>query len=311
MLINEKRGAVINMDKRNIKNGYTVRADGYSDQPYIVKTNDGYWLMTLTVGAGHEGEPGQHVVSLRSVDKGKTWTDITDVSTADLPESAYSVLYKTKYGRIYCFYNYNAENLRGVIASHPNYPNGICTRVDTQGHFVFRYSDDNGKSWSDKWYDIPQREFEVDRLNPYGGKIKYFWNVGKPLEIEDRVLVPLHKVREFGETFMEHTEGVLLECANINTEKDPEKLTWQTLPDGDIGIRAPKEASIISEEHSFVRLSDGSVFCVFRTISGSPYCSYSRDDCHSFSSPEPLTYADGRRVKHPRAANFIWNCQNG
>ena len=299
------------MDMRNIKNGYVIRSDGYSDQPYVVKTDDGHWLMTVTVGSGEEGAEGQHVVSLRSADKGKTWVDVTDVSPTNLPESSYSVMYKTSYGRVYCFFNFNADNTRGIIGSHPIYRNGICTRVDTQGHFVFRYSDDNGKSWSEKWYDIPLREFEVDRLNPYGGKIKYFWNVGKPFDIDGRVLVPLYKIREFGATFMEHSEGVLLQCSNINTEKDPEKLIWETLPNGDIGIRAPKDVSIISEEHSFVRLSDGTVFCVFRTISGSPYCAYSRDDCHSFSAPVPLTYANGKRVKHPRAANFIWKCENG
>ncbi len=58
-------------------------------------------------------------------------------------------------------------------------------------------------------------------------------------------------------------------------------------------------------------LSDGSVFCIFRTISGHPYCSYSRDGAKTFSAPEPLRYADGRMVRHPRAANFIWKCTNG
>ena len=299
------------MDTRNIKHGNLIRTDGYSDQPYIVKTADGAWLMTLTVGGGEEGAKGQHVVTLRSTDKGETWTDVTDVSSPDLPESSYSVLYATKYGRIYCFFNFNAENIRGIIGSHPNYPDGICERVDTQGHFVYKYSDDNGKSWSEKWYDIPMRTFEVDRLNPYKGKIKYFWNVGKPFEIDEKVLVPLYKIRRFGLTFMEHSEGVLLECDNINTEKDPEKLSWKTLPDGDIGIRANKEVSIISEEHSFVRLSDGTVFCVFRTISGHSYCAYSNDNCHSFTEPVPMTYANGRKFKHPRAANFIWKCKNG
>lgn len=299
------------MDFRNIKNGDIVRKDGYSDQPYVVKTDDGHWLMTVTTGDGGEGELGQHVSAMRSCDYGKTWKDVVAVSSPKLPESSYSVLYKTKYGRVYCFYNYNADNIRGVISFNPANENGLTPRVDSQGYFVFKYSDDNGKSWSEKWYDIPQRDFECDRKNPYGGKIKFFWNVGKPFEIEDRVLVPLYKIRQFGTGFMEYTEGVLLECSNINTEKDPEKLLWQTLPDGDVGIRAPQDISNISEEHSFVRLSDGTVFVVFRTVSGHPYCAYSRDDCHTFSEPEPLRFANGRMVKHPRAANFIWKCENG
>ena len=95
------------MDIRNIKNGYIIRKDGYSDQPYVVKTDDGHWLMTLTVGGEEEGSMGQHVISLRSSDKGKSWADTVDVSSPNDPESSYSVLYKTKYGRIYCFYNFS------------------------------------------------------------------------------------------------------------------------------------------------------------------------------------------------------------
>lgn len=299
------------MDNRNIRNGNIIRSDGYSDQPYIVKTDDGNWLLTVTTGSGHEGAGGQHVLSMRSSDKGKTWCDEIPVSPPTMPESSYSVMYKTYYGRVYCFYNFNADNLRQVAATDPPFRGGFCTRVDTQGHFVFRFSDDCGVTWSDRWYDIPMRTFEVDRLNPYKGEIKFFWNVGKPLELNDEVFVPLYKIREFGENFMRYSEGVLLHCDNINTERDPEKLNWETLPDGETGIRAPHEISVISEEHSFVPLSDGGVFCVFRTVSGSPWFSYSRDGCRSFSPPRPLTFHDGRKVKHPRAANFIWKCSNG
>ena len=77
------------------------------------------------------------------------------------------------------------------------------------------------------------------------------------------------------------------------------------------GIRVNREISPISEEHSFVTLSDGSVFCVFRTTTGHPYCCYSRDNCRSFSIPEPMCYENGQLMKHPRAANFIWKCENG
>ena len=68
------------MDERNIKCGKIIREDGYSDQPYVVKTNDGYWLMTVTVGGEEEGAEGQHVVSLRSGNCGETWEDVVDVS---------------------------------------------------------------------------------------------------------------------------------------------------------------------------------------------------------------------------------------
>ena len=289
------RGASLNfpgkealiMDNRNIRAGRKISLEcSYCDQPYIVKTDDGAWLLTVTHGSGPEGAPGEHVTTMRSLDQGASWQDRVDVSSAELPESAYSVLYKTEYGRIYCFYNYNADNTRELIADDPPYKNGIFTRADSQGHFVLKYSDDHGRNWSENWYDIPIRRFEVDRLNPYGGEIMFFWNVGKPLELDGEVYVPLYKIRRYGAGGFCYSEGVLLHCDNINSERDPERLNWETLPDGDIGIRAPQDISIVSEEHSFVPLSDGSVFCVFRTTSGHPWCAYSRDRCHSFSEPQ-------------------------
>ena len=126
---------VIIMDNRNIRTGRIIPLEGYCDQPYIVKTDDGAWLMTVTTGAGMEGASGQHVVSKRSFDRGESWQDEIDVSPADLPESSYSVLYKTKYGRIYCFYNYNADNLRAVRADDPPFGGGLCRRVDYAGAF--------------------------------------------------------------------------------------------------------------------------------------------------------------------------------
>ncbi len=52
--------------------------------------------------------------------------------------------------------------------------------MDSLGYFVFKYSDDGGRSWSANRYPIPAREMDIDRKNPFAGKIRYFWNVGKP-----------------------------------------------------------------------------------------------------------------------------------
>ena len=83
------------IDKRNIRTGSVIPDEGYSDQPYIVKTADGAWLCVITTGRGVEGAGGQHVVTRRSMDLGKTW-------------SAPS-------WRVYVFDNHNTGNLRQVI----------------------------------------------------------------------------------------------------------------------------------------------------------------------------------------------------
>lgn len=298
------------MDIRDIRTGYRMPAENYSDQPYVVKAQDGAWVMVVTTGQGFEGEWGQHVISSRSLDQGKTWETPVDVERANAPESSYAVAYVTPYGRIYCFYNYNKDNVREIPASLPG---GIFRRVDSLGHFGFKYSDDNGKSWSEEYYEIPIRLMKIDREdNPTGGKIPFFWNVGKPLVTGEGVCVPLYKIGHVGEGAWRNTEGVLNLCRNLDTEKDPRKLTWETLPEGDEGIHADRARfGFVSEEHSFVRLSDGSIFTVFRTVAGRPFYAISRDEGHHFTEPRPLCYRSGRPVFHGRAANFLWKCENG
>ena len=74
-------------DCRNIRWGLEIPTETYSDQPYLVQTDDGAWLCILTTGAGHEGQSGQHVVTLRSTDRGNTWADRADVEPADGPDN--------------------------------------------------------------------------------------------------------------------------------------------------------------------------------------------------------------------------------
>ena len=298
-------------DSRNITAGLEIPNEGYADQPYIVKTNDGAWLCALTTGSGREGEGGQHVISTRSTDQGKTWSKPVDVEPATGPEASYAVLLKVPSGRIYVFYNHNTDNVRQVKGDNPPYKDGWVRRVDSLGHFVFKYSDDHGRTWSAGRYEIPQREFEIDRRNPYGGKLKFFWNVGKAFQHRGAGYVPLHKVGGFGDGFFTSSEGVLLRSANILTEPDPAKVRWETWPEGEVGLRAPAGGGTVAEEHSFSELSDGSLFSVYRTTDGHAAFTYSRNGGRSWEAPQYMRFASGRLMKHPRAANFAWRCENG
>ncbi|MEZ4861636.1 MAG: LamG-like jellyroll fold domain-containing protein [Caldilineaceae bacterium] len=298
-------------DPRHLANGVEIPTETYSDQPYIVQTDDGAWLCVMTTGAGHEGDPGQHVITLRSLDQGRTWAAPVDVEPADGPEASYAVLLKAPGGRIYCFYNYNAENRRWVKADNPPYAAGKCDRVDTQGHYVFKYSDDHGRTWSAARYRVPIRAFAIDRANAYGGAVQFFWSVGKPWIYQGAVYLSIHKVGDFGEGFMTSSQGVLVKSADLLQATDLTHVTWETLPDGEIGLRAPVGGGPVADEQSYVVLSDGAFYAVYRTIDGHPACTYSRDGGHSWSAPTYQCYADGRRMKHPRAANFVWKCQNG
>ena len=294
-------------DWRHAHNGSEIPTESYSDQPYIVQTADGAWVCVVTTGPGHEGAKGQHVVSMRSTDLGKTWAAAVDVEPLDGPEASYAVLLKAPGGRLFVFYNHNTDRVSEVKREDA----GVYTRVDSLGHFVFKISDDHGRSWSALRYDIPMRKFACDLSNTYGGELCFFWNVGKPFVLEGAAFVSLHKVGAMGAGFFAQSEGVLLKSANLLTERDPARITWETLPLGDVGLRTPPGGGRVAEEQSYAVLSDGSIYCVYRSIDGHPVEAYSRDGAHTWTTPRYKRYADGRLMKHPRAANFAWRCRNG
>ncbi len=299
-------------DVRHIQTGREIPTLTYADQPYVVQTDDGGWLCAVTTGTGHEGAPGQNVATQRSTDQGRTWSEPVLVEPVGGPEASYAVLLKVPGGRVYVFYNHNTDNVREIpLDRGPGLSPGVCRRVDSLGYYVFKYSDDGGRSWSDQRHPIAVREMEIDRQNPFQGRIRYFWNVGKPFIHDGSAFVSLHKVGGIGEGFFTSSEGVLLKSSNLLTERDPAKICWETLPEGEFGLRTPPGGGSIAEEQSYVVLSDGSFFSVYRTIDGYPACAYSRDGGHHWTPPRYLTFADSRPMKHPRAANFVWKCANG
>jgi len=293
-------------DSKNIANGWEIPSEGYCDQPYVVKTKDGGWLCVMTTGQGKEGKAGQHIVSTRSVDRGRTWGPLIDIEPADGPEASWAMPLVTPAGRIYVFYTYNAQNLREVIADSGR----KFKRVDTLGEYALKYSDDGGRTWSKKRWYIPVRETAIDRRNPYGGKVRFFWGVGKPIVHKGVMYLGFTKVGKFGKGFIAESEGFFLRSDNILTEKNPDRIHWQTLPEGEHGLQSPKGP--IASEVNLTGLSDGSLFCTYRTVAGHPCHGYSRDGGKTWTMPEFMTYRPGGgKVKHPRAANFVRKLTQG
>ena len=107
-------------DWRHLANGLEIPTQSYSDQPYLIKTDDGAWLCCVTTGNGHEGAPGQHVSTMRSIDFGKTWSAPVSVEAPGDVENSYAVMLKvppaanasgdSPSGRIYIFYNQTVSN---------------------------------------------------------------------------------------------------------------------------------------------------------------------------------------------------------
>lgn len=298
-------------DSRWVDAGYPLPSRLYADQPYLVGTNDGGWLCVLTTGSKEEGESGQHVLAIRSEDCGKTWSAPVELEPATGPEASWAVALVAPSGRVFAFYVYNGDNLRELPADDPPFVGGQTTRMDSHGHYVFRWSDDDGRTWSDRRVVIPVREFAIDRNNPTQGKVRLFWNVGRPIISQGEVFLPLHKVGGFGRGWFTSSEGAFVRSTDLLNSDDPAQATWETLPEGEIGLGSPANGGPIAEEHCLLELSDGSFCCVYRSIDGHPVGGYSRTRGRTWEPPAYLEYQDGRQIKHPRAACFAWKLRGG
>ncbi len=283
-----------------------IPSEGYCDQPYAAVNQRGEWVVVMTTGRGVEGEPGQHIVSTVSRDRGRTWGPLVDVEPANGPEASWATCAMAPSGRIFVFYTYNAENLRRVLAEDGRY----LTRVDTLGKLVFKFSDDGGHTWSVDRFEVPIRTFAIDRSNVYAGARQFFWSIAKPILHQGSLYLPLSKVGNFGEGFMASGTGAIVVSRNLINEGDPAKITWETLPDGDAGLPAPEGR--VADEHNMVPLSDGSLYCVYRTNQGHNVEVYSRDGGRTWTNPAWGRYRpDGRFIKQPRCLNKVHRFANG
>ena len=152
---------------------------------------------------------------------------------------------------------------------------GRRIRADMLGWYCYKYSDDGGRAWSKDRYRIPIRVTAADQANQWKG------------------------------------EGWMMFSDNILTETDPDKINWQTLPDGEHGLRVPEFGSI-QEEHNHVEIGDNQLYLVYRTTLGYPIECYSDDGGHTWTTPTHMTYSPGgRRIKTQRACPKLWKCKNG
>lgn len=273
--------------------GNSIYENGYVDQPYVVVLNDKSWLCTFTTSSKNEGSSGQHIMSVKSHDQGKTWTHPVAIEPANGPAASWVMPYKTPFGRVYAFYTYNGDQVTSL--------NGKPIRNDMLGWYCFKYSDDGGLTWSDR-HRIPVRSTRADLNNDWKGQVQIFWGIGKPIEHGNYMTLAFTKL---GKYMLDQGEGWFIQSDNIREEKNPENINWKLLPDGIDGVRNPDFGSV-QEEFNLVHIAGDTLYCVYRTDLGFIAESKSFDNGHTWSLPDSARYANGSVLKNPRACPRIW-----
>ncbi len=258
-------------------------SDAENQQIIGLVTAGGHWLLTWTQ-ATHENNPDQHVVVSRSEDRGKTWSapQAIDGATAAQQAGPERGKYQASWpffiaapalGRIYLCYNKNI----GVTDA----------RDDTTGVLRFRYSEDDGRTWSEPHDQLRIRRGAID--HPDLAMPVNFVTCFQSFAAPDGV--PMTSLTRWGSgsphLLNVNSEVWFLRFENILTERDPAKLVMTTWPEGGTGLQVPHPLRMnqsLAQEAMTVPLPDGRLFTVMRTLQGCLFWSASADQGRSWAS---------------------------
>lgn len=282
---------------------------GQTNQHFlVVPTVKGNFLAFWTT-ATRENDPDQRVVMSRSDDRGKTWTSPRCLAGAETGASARMASWGFPFvvpgtGRVYLFWNQNV----GITDA----------REDTTGALAYRWSDDEGATWSDN-HTLTIRKSAIS--NPEPGSPPNWVTYQVPIITPaGDVLVGFTRwastrVQPEGGLFDRDSELWFLRFDNILSETDGAKLKVTTLPDGDHGVRVPrpdKPKVSVAQEPSVQPLSGGRLITVMRTRTGFAWFALSSDGGHSWSEARPLRYRPGGDpVRQPLASCPLYRLQDG
>jgi hypothetical protein len=284
-------------------------ANNGTNQHFLVVPTPERSFLAFWTQASQENDPNQRVVMSRSEDTGRSWSppvvlagDPTGVS-GRMASWQFPVVVPFT-GRVYLFWNQNV----GVVDA----------REDTTGVLSYRWSDDDGRTWS-KVCTLPIRKSAISNPDP---DIPENWVVYQCPVITSggEVIVGFtrwaSRVKQpEGGLFDRDSEVWFLRFDNILSEPDPRKLKVTTLPDGDRGLRVSRPGSpemSIAQEPTLQELRDGRFICVMRTYTGFVHYALSEDRGHSWDTPRPLRFApQGPKIRQPLASCPLYLLKDG
>jgi hypothetical protein len=280
------------------------------NQHFIVRVTPRGTFLAIRTQASIEAAGDQRVVSARSTDQGETWSEPVEVDGPDdqddggMASWGFPVLAPgvTDDGgdRIYCLYVKNV----GVNDS----------RAADTGALRYRYSEDDGRSWSDETFDLTIEPCAISNPNP---DVPESWIVyQQPTVLDDgTVLAPFtHWASDAcdvdltsSDMFNRHSEVRFLRFENIREVSDPSAVTVTTWPDADHGLQVPhpeRPGISVAQEPTAKHLPDGRLICALRTLQGQVYFALSDDDGRTWDTPRPLCYGpdeDDQPIENPIA----------
>jgi len=270
------------------------------NQHFIVRVTPRGTFLAVWTQASIEAAGAQRVVSARSTDDGETWSDPVEVDGSDDDSESVGMaswgfpVVAPEVGpegghRVYCFYNKNV----GVDDS----------RGDTTGTLRYRYSDDDGESWSEEWFELEIESCAISHPDP---DVPESWIVfQQPTVLDDgSVLAPFtHWASdaydvdlETSNMFNRHSEVRFLRFENVREVADPGEVTVTTWPDSAHGLQVPhpdRPGISVAQEPTAKYLPDGRLICAMRTLQGEVYYALSGDDGRTWDTPRPLCYGPG------------------
>lgn len=269
------------------------------NEHFLVFEGSSNRLMAVWTQSTFEGEADQHIAFAESADGGRTWSSPRIIAgpakKGDGLMASWAFPLVSKGGTIYVLYSQHV----GKFDTFPH----------TTGQLTAICSRDHGRTWS-----APQA-IHLPRTSRDNPDDSFPWNCiiwQKPLRLtsDGRYLVGLTRwtskavTKNPTRSWVTHDSVVeFLRFENVDDEPEPDalKISVHAWDKHAITVPCPgyPETSVV-QEPSIVKLPDGRLFAVMRTVAGSPYWTMSADDGGTWSKARPLLRRDGgESLKHP------------
>lgn len=264
-------------------------------------------LLAVWTQSTQEHENDHRAVIARSTDGGATWSAPQCIAGDDGTKSSWAFPVVTAAGRIYVFYYRRTDPALGPERS----PRAL----------VCKYSDDAGRTWSDEGI-VPVPRTPWDSPDPTRAASWLVWqrperlSEGKPfVGITRWVGAGVLPPRPIKSWIADPAVVDFVRFENIDDHPPAERIELRFMCSGDDALKVGMEGypeHPVAQEPSLVPLPDGRLFCVVRTIAGSPYYSVSEDAGKTWRAPEVLRRGDGGEpLLHPLSPCPIYATAQG